>query len=210
MQAELLRRERETQVQAAQGFIDRLEDRVLENMTADDLEHPRALRGRLHRAGAAVCARDHDRADADGDDERGVGDHSRAPSKMLDLRTFALYWNSEGGDRGGTAARRRAPPLRGVRLETSHVLQTPNTCLRPLWEVRVERIARVELKADHVMLWTWEKIGPGTPTASYNMIFERLIHCNNAATLEAEVFRLWHVAEQRDRATIYAHRRTQA
>ena len=28
VQAELLRRERETQVQAAQGFIDRLEDRV--------------------------------------------------------------------------------------------------------------------------------------------------------------------------------------
>ena len=76
--------------------------------------------------------------------------------------------------------------------------------------VRVERIARVELKADHVMLWTWEKIGPGTPTASYNMIFERLIHCNNAATLEAMFLRLWHVAEQRDRATIYAHRRTQA
>ena len=51
---------------------------------------------------------------------------------------------------------------------------------------------------------------PGTPTASYNMIFERLIHCNNAATLEAMFLRLWHVAEQRDRATIYAHRRTQA
>ena len=48
------------------------------------------------------------------------------------------------------------------------------------------------------------------PTASYNMIFERLIHCNNAATLEAMFLRLWHVAEQRDRATIYAHRRTQA
>ena len=33
---------------------------------------------------------------------------------------------------------------------------------------------------------------------------------NNAATLEAMFLRLWHVAEQRDRATIYAHRRTQA
>ena len=36
------------------------------------------------------------------------------------------------------------------------------------------------------------------------------INCNNAATLEAMFLRLWHVAEQRDRATIYAHRRTQA
>ncbi len=110
----------------------------------------------------------------------------------------------------GTSLRRVATRPRLLLVTSQRVVLGDAARLRPLWEVRVERIARVELKADHVMLWTWEKIGPGTPTASYNMIFERLIHCNNAATLEAMFLRLWHVAEQRDRATIYAHRRTQA
>ena len=79
--------------------------------------------------------------------------------------------------------------------------------LRPIWETRVERIARVELKVGYVMVWLWEKVGPGTPTYSYNIVVERIIFCNDPVVLEAMFERLWSVAMQRDRALLYSHRR---
>ena len=51
--------------------------------------------------------------------------------------------------------------------------------LRPLWEVSLERIARVELKEGHVMLWTWEQVGVGIgfaqSTQFINLVVERSI-----------------------------------
>ena len=141
---------------------------------------------------------------------------ARAQSMLINCEFDATHANLEQEfyvahfSNSWTTRQGYAGPPKLLLVTSQRVVLGDEARLRPEWEVRVERIARVELKADHVMLWTWEKIGPGTPTASYNMIFERLIHCNNAATLEAMFLRLWHVAEQRDRATIYAHRRTQA
>ena len=79
--------------------------------------------------------------------------------------------------------------------------------LRPLWEVPLERIARVERKAEHVMLWTWEKVGVGIGssvqnTHAYNIVVERAIFCNNPAVLEAMFTRLWAVAMQHDRGSV--------
>ena len=79
--------------------------------------------------------------------------------------------------------------------------------LRPIWETRIERIARVELKPGYVMLWTWEKVGPGTPTYSYNMVVERILYCNDPNVLLQLFARLWSVANQQDPARIYAQRR---
>ena len=79
--------------------------------------------------------------------------------------------------------------------------------LRPIWETRIERIARVELKTGYVMLWTWEKVGPGTPTYSYNMVVERILYCNDPNVLLQLFARLWSVANQQDPARIYAQRR---
>ena len=54
------------------------------------------------------------------------------------------------------------------------------------------------------MLWTWEQVGPVTSSFSYNIVVERLVHCNNPALLQALFLRLWSVAAQRDRATAFA------
>ena len=50
------------------------------------------------------------------------------------------------------------------------------------------------------------QLGPGLPAYSYNIVVERLVHCNNPSVLEALFLRLWDVAAQRDRANIYAQR----
>ena len=69
----------------------------------------------------------------------------------------------------------------------------------------LERIARVELKAGHVMLWTWEQVGVGIgftqSTRFINLVVERSILCDDAQVLEAMFHRLWAVAMQHDRAS---------
>jgi len=67
-----------------------------------------------------------------------------------------------------------------------------------VWEVPFERVARVELKPDHVLLWTWEKLGVGLGSEqnshAYNIIVERSILCDNTAILKAIYQRLSGIA----------------
>lgn len=94
---------------------------------------------------------------------------------------------------------KRAGPPRLLLVTTARVVLGDAERLRPLWEVPLERIARVEQRSGHVLLWTWEKVGVGTLTKAFNVVVERAIHCSDAAVLEAMFSRLWAVASQLDR-----------
>eukprot|EP00965_Chrysotila_dentata_P187071 6171904-Pleurochrysis_carterae.AAC.2 len=106
---------------------------------------------------------------------------------------FSITWTTRNSSAG-------APKL--LLVTSQRVVLGDEGRLRPEWEVPVERIARVELKPGHLMLWTWEQLGIGTPTFSYNVVVERLVCCNNPTVLEALFSRLWSVAAQRDRAAL--------
>lgn len=91
-------------------------------------------------------------------------------------------------------------------LTSARVVLGDEARRRPFWEVALERLARVELAAGHVILWTWEKLGVGVGAAqrtlAYNVIVERSIRCNDPAVLEAIFHRLNAVARQQDRASV--------
>jgi hypothetical protein len=152
----------------SEGFFDRLTDRVLDNLTI-------------------YISRIHMRYE---DDFTSPG------------RPFAV----------GTSLRvvlgdeRRLRPLWEVSYPRNHRVTTAGVPLERwdlyhlatflIWQVPLERLARVELKKDHVMLWTWEKVGFAMPSYSYNVVVERIVHCTNALVLEAMFNRLHSVARQ--------------
>ena len=99
------------------------------------------------------------------------------PFHMSEARAQSLLGLCKGGGGGGpsnqqefyidhftipwtTRSRTMGAPLL-LLVTSARVVLGDEARLRPLWEVPVERIARVERKADHVMLWTWEKLGVG-------------------------------------------------
>jgi len=71
---------------------------------------------------------------------------------------FSISWTTRQGYAG---------PPKLLLVTSQRVVLGDEARLRPEWEVRVERIARVELKPDHLMLWTWEKVRtqPASPAA---------------------------------------------
>lgn len=117
---------------------------------------------------------------------------SASPPPEFYVDHFVIDWTTRHRTAG-------APLL--LLVTSARVVLGDQARLRPLWEVPFERVARVELKPDHVLLWTWEKVGVGLGSEqnafAYNIIVERTILCNNAATLEAVYKRLSGVARQR-------------
>jgi len=101
---------------------------------------------------------------------------------------FSVTWTRRSGTEG-------SPKL--LLITSQRVVFGDELRLRPIWETRIERIARVELKPGYVMLWTWEKFGPSTPTYSYNIVVERILYCNDPNVLMQLFARLWSVANQR-------------
>lgn len=98
--------------------------------------------------------------------------------------------------------RQKAPgPPRLLLITSARVVLGDEARLRPLWEVPLERIMRVELKPDHVILWTWEQFGIlPTSTYTYNIVVERRIFCSSGLVLEAMASKLRALATQQDRA----------
>ena len=123
-------------------------------------------------------------------DEMHLGVHEQSEYY---LDHFRISW---------TTREKRAGTPRLLLITTARVVLGDAERLRPLWEVPLERIARVEQRSGHVLLWTWEKVGIGTLTKAFNVIVERTIHCSDAAVLEAIFLRLRSIAMQLDRDVV--------
>ena len=95
--------------------------------------------------------------------------------------------DDQTSDCGGTAL---------LLVTSARVVLGDQARLRPLWEVPLERIARVEKRSGYVILWTWERVGLGTPSTLVNVVLERKIFCSDSVVLEAMFNRLWMVAMQ--------------
>ena len=120
----------------------------------------------------------------------GAASAAGAPNEYY-IDHFRIAWRTRHQTAG-------APRL--LLVTTARVVLGDAERLRPLWEVALERIARVERRAGHVLLWTWERVGLDALSYAYNVIVERKIQCSDAATLEAIFSRLWAVANKLDGA----------
>ena len=135
------------------------------------------------------------------DAKQRAGSLSAGTSQELYVDHFSITWTTRYHTAG-------APLL--LLVTSRRVVLGDEARLRPMWEVPLERIARVELQTDHVMLWTWEKflnigVGSNQSTHAYNIVVERSIMCNNAATLEACFQRLRAVSTQYDRTSMLGY-----